>query len=122
MALDNKMEVAGTLAHEMIHAILGAKVGHKTPFKRIANEIGLTGKMTATVAGDHFIETVSPLLDKLPEYPHAELSLSYLKKQGTRLIKAECLTCGYTARITRKWIELAGTPLCPCNSEPMSIS
>jgi hypothetical protein len=34
-------------------------------------------------------------------------------KQGTRMRKCECLVCGYTARVARKWITQAGPPICP---------
>lgn len=34
------------------------------------------------------------------------------KPQGARLKKAHCPACGYTVRITRKWIEVA-VPSCP---------
>lgn len=33
--------------------------------------------------------------------------------QKTRLLKVSCKTCGYTARITQRWITKAGTPQCP---------
>lgn len=35
------------------------------------------------------------------------------KKQTTRLLKVSCSECGYTARVTRKWLDKAGAPLCP---------
>lgn len=34
-------------------------------------------------------------------------------KQSTRLIKAACGDCGYTIRVTQKWLE-QGNPGCPC--------
>lgn len=36
------------------------------------------------------------------------------KKQTTRMLKVQCPACGYLARVTRKWLEEAGTPTCPC--------
>jgi len=36
-----------------------------------------------------------------------------IKKQTTRMIKAECPSCGYTARISQKWVDV-GLPTCPC--------
>lgn len=33
-------------------------------------------------------------------------------KQGTRLKKASCSVCGYTVRVTQKWLEV-GPPHCP---------
>jgi hypothetical protein len=41
------------------------------------------------------------------------------KPQGTRLLKAECGECGYTVRVTKKWLEAKGAPICPCNMTPM---
>lgn len=35
------------------------------------------------------------------------------EKQGTRLLKCRCASCGYTVRTTRKWLDLAGPPICP---------
>ncbi len=29
------------------------------------------------------------------------------------MLKCECVTCGYTVRTARKWLEEAGAPLCP---------
>lgn len=37
----------------------------------------------------------------------------------TRLLKAECLDCGYTVRVTNKWLAGKGAPICPCNLKPM---
>jgi hypothetical protein len=34
-------------------------------------------------------------------------------KQGTRMLKCDCSACGYTVRITRKWLDAAGPPICP---------
>jgi hypothetical protein len=30
----------------------------------------------------------------------------------TRLLRVACLQCGYTVRVTRKWLAI-GSPLCP---------
>jgi len=29
------------------------------------------------------------------------------------MLKCECVTCGYTVRTARKWLEEAGAPVCP---------
>lgn len=36
------------------------------------------------------------------------------KKQRARLLKAVCGRCGYTVRVTRKWIDV-GPPPCPAH-------
>ena len=112
MTIDDPMRVADILAHEMIHAAVGVEHGHKGPFRKLALAIGLAGPMTATVAGEAFKQRVSPWLDELGDYPHAKIDASTRKKQGTRLIKTECPHCGYTARVTRKWLAV-GAPICP---------
>lgn len=36
-----------------------------------------------------------------------------------RLHKVECEGCGYVGRVTAKWLDRYGAPLCPCNGDPM---
>ncbi|WP_342627530.1 transcription elongation protein SprT [Nguyenibacter vanlangensis] len=38
------------------------------------------------------------------------------KKQSARMIKVACPHCGYTARVTRKWLDI-GAPHCPEHGE-----
>lgn len=120
-------QVIETLAHELVHATVGLKAKHGAAFKRVALAIGLEGKMTATHAGDKLVSALAGIAEHLGEYPHSELHgmTTGERKQGTRLLKAECAVCGYTVRITRKWLDLAGAPLCPvadCDdySKPLS--
>jgi hypothetical protein len=115
--LDDPMKVAGVLAHELVHATVGIGFGHRGPFAKLARAIGLEGKMTATTEGDTFKQVVAPILESVGPYPHAELSNKLSKKartkQGTRLLKLQCPTCGYTVRITQKWLDEVGPPACP---------
>lgn len=114
--LADPMEVAAVLAHEMIHASVGLRAGHGRAFKAVAQRIGLEGKMTATVPGDAFKRAAIPILAKVGPLPHARLNFgqsSGPKKQTTRLVKACCSECGYTVRVTRKWLDDSGAPLCP---------
>jgi|TARA_R100000700_G_scaffold9211_1_gene13401 hypothetical protein len=117
--LEDSMRVAGVLAHELIHATVGLACGHKGPFRKCALAIGLEGKMTATTESEAFKRDVQPMIDALGDYPHATLmARSGAKKQSTRLIKCQCLDCGYTVRTTRKYLEF-GTPICPLDEIPM---
>ena len=116
MGIDDALEVAATLVHEMVHCVVGNEHGHKGPFKRVATAVGLEGKMTATHAGTELTERLNAFMDDMPPYPHAKIDAmqSGRKKQGTRMLKAEC-ECGYTVRLARKWADI-GTPICPqCN-------
>ena len=121
--LDDAEEVAAVLAHELTHAAVGIEAGHKAPFAKLAKAIGLEGKMTATQAGDTFKRAVAPILSAVGPLPHARLGFGRStgpKKQKGRLLKAECGECGYTVRVTRKWVEEAGAPHCPKHG-PMEV-
>ncbi|MGY4832241.1 transcription elongation protein SprT [Burkholderia pyrrocinia] len=39
-------------------------------------------------------------------------------RQSTRMHKTECTECGYTARVSAKWLKV-GAPLCPAGHGPM---
>jgi hypothetical protein len=115
--IDNR-GVLSTLVHEVVHAVVGIKQKHNKVFRKCAESVGLEGKMTATVASPFLMAEFAVWLTTLGEYPHAKLDMlkSPVKKQGTRLHKCECAECGYTVRVTQKWIDV-GLPLCPVHGE-----
>lgn len=133
--------VACHLAHELTHVAVGFEEGHKGKFAAVALELGLKRPMTATTPGDAFKAYIKPFLDELGPLPHAKLRFNRNGKDGarpgsvdgesvdapprrvgekstraptqsTRLKKAECGLCGYTVRVTQKWLE-KGPPHCP---------
>ena len=117
--LDDSVEVAGVVAHELCHAYLQScfpdeNCGHGKKFKRLATGLGLTGKMRSTVPGDTFKRFLQPVLVSIGEYPHGALggATSKRKVQSTRLKKVFCPSCEYTMRVTQKWIDTA-VPNCP---------
>ncbi|KXV33151.1 hypothetical protein AD940_14375 [Gluconobacter thailandicus] len=138
----DSMKVAAILAHELIHAAAGLTCGHKGDFAKIAIQLGFDkplthiGNVPANLAS-----WIAPFIEKVGEMPHARLRYSVAidpafptpkrkpggmdlpsddeepasnrpKKQDARLIKATCPMCGYTVRVTRKWLEI-GPPHCP---------
>lgn len=117
-AIDDLTTILATLVHEQVHAAVGVEAGHKSPFQKAAKAMGLTGKWTATVATEELKARLkSEVIDELPEFPHKKLNLSMRKKQTTRMIKAECPECGYTVRMSQKWIDEVGLPHCPHHGE-----
>src|SRR4051812_42502289 len=96
----------------VVHAAVGVEQGHGPAFGRVARAIGLEGKLTATVPGDEFKASVTPILDEVGPFPHAPLdwagSRSGPKKQTARLLKVECQECGLVVRRTKKWIDEVG--------------
>jgi hypothetical protein len=122
---DDPMEVAEILVHELIHASVGLECRHGGEFKRVALDLGLEGKMTATHASDALQARLQPILDALGAFPHASLDLGGRnstgpKKQGTRMKKVTCEECGYTVRVANKWIQLA-VPECPMQHGVMKV-
>lgn len=113
----------GVLAHELVHAVVDPVTGHGKVFKQAAKDIGLTlGKPTHAMPDVGLGVTLLKLaIEVLPEYPQSSLTLEALKDktQTTRLLKVECGDCGYTCRVTRKWLDSTGAPLCPCNQQEM---
>lgn len=109
---DSPARLIDVLAHEMIHAM--GNHGHRGAFPKIAKAIGLTGKMTATKAGPELAEWCAKTAQDLGPWPGGRIDAakSPVKKQGTRLLKAYCESCGYTIRVTKKWALLA-LPSCP---------
>lgn len=109
-------EVGATLVHELVHAAVGVECGHKGDFKRVAIDMGLQGPMRSTKAGKELKERLNTLSKEIGEYPHQTLDVSKRKKQGTRLLKLTCFSCGYTVRTTHKWI-VQGLPICCCGGD-----
>lgn len=74
--------------------------------------------MRSTQAGTQLTDRLNDLCNQLGPYPHATLNTNApdRKKQSTRLLKAECLMCGYAIRLTQKWVKV-GLPICPAPSE-----
>lgn len=142
--LDDAPRVLDVLAHELVHAVDDCQSGHKAAFAKIAKGIGLTGKMTATIAGEELKLKLDDIADELGAYPHSALAKGFTiragipsgpegepgepgdgpilgePKQTTRMRKTECAQgSGYIARLTRKWLDEYGTPICPCHNERM---
>jgi hypothetical protein len=117
-SIADSLRVVDILIHELIHATIGLKEGHGKNFRKCAIALGLTGKMTATISTDQLKEKIKSWVAVMGQYPHAVLNStdnSGGKKQSTRLIKCQC-ECGYNIRITRKWLNDTGAPICPsCN-------
>ena len=118
------VEVLGVLTHELIHAVLPADAGHGKLYKDTAIKIGLEGKMRHAMPNQLLRARLAELAESLGALPHAKLNIDRgrdnrpadkPKKQRARLLKAECTGegCGYTVRITAKWVDELGAPLCP---------
>lgn len=112
------VDVLDTLCHELVHAAVGLKEKHRGMFKRVAIELGLQGKMTATHAGPALKEQLTDMAKVLGMFPHAGLNPAKrpVPPQTTRMLKIACPDCGYICRTTQKWIEEGGLPTCSCGT------
>ena len=92
---NNPSRVLDVLLHEMIHAAC-PDAGHKGMFRTLAKRVGLTGKMTSTVAGPELAEKFETWLqNSLPPMPPGYGDLAPVrKKQSTRMRKYVCPNCG----------------------------
>ena len=115
--IETDARMADILTHELCHAAVGLDAGHGPQFKACATALGLKGKMTSTVASADWFMWALPILDVLGPMPYAKLEgkVNDAKpKQKTNLLKCECDTCGFVARVTAKWINKAeGGMACP---------
>lgn len=152
---DDSQAIAFTLAHELTHAAVGLKEGHKGEFAKVTRALGFAAPLTQAqdpLKATKLAEWVAPMLEELGPIPHAAIALPSMgygavrrmgggvapvelpkddggdegegnddapistrpKKQTARLLKAECAECGYTVRVTAKWLEV-GPPHCPAH-------
>jgi hypothetical protein len=73
--------------------------------------------MRSTTAGPEFVAWTEALFKRIGPYPAGYLVDQ--PKQGTRMLKCECPTCGYIARVSQKWLSLSGPPICPTDRIPL---
>lgn len=122
--LDDPLHVFDVLVHELCHSTAGA-MNHGINFQKVAALMHLVPSLgpkgwKATGRGVHFEPTYGAIIDSLGPYPHAALTMSTKKTQGTRMLKAVCPSCGYTVRLTQKWAAL-GLPSCPQDSDTLNL-
>lgn len=112
----NPLVILGTITHELCHTIAGVKAQHKKPFIEIMRTVGMLAPFTQSVISDDLTSVLDGIVTKLGPYPHAALGIKAKgEKKGSRLLKTECPKCGYVARVTRKWLDDAGPPICPAD-------
>jgi hypothetical protein len=112
--------VLSDLIHELIHATIGNKEGHKKPFKDAMKAIGLEGRAKSSLANKELCGTIKNIAKKLGPYPHKPMTPGSrpTKTQTTRYIKVSCSKCGYICRVTRMWLG-EGAPICPIHNKAM---
>jgi hypothetical protein len=142
----NWTQVAHTVIHELGHVLAGYGHGHDKVFKEACEELGLraakavANRDTSNLSGFHpklraAITSLPLPTDGTPIQVANRLGVIPSPKpcgagigtkggksrgvgSGSRLVKCQCPTCGYTVRTTAKWIA-AGYPICPTDNISM---
>jgi hypothetical protein len=135
MGEEGRTQLAGTTIHELAHVLAGFAAGHSKEWKNACKRLGLRNAMAQGHAYHmsgfdpdirHAIAAMPPLDDgapvrKLPNGMGVKPCVAGIGTRGgtsrgvgsgSRLIKCACGSCGYTARVTRKWLAV-GAPHCP---------
>jgi hypothetical protein len=118
------VNVAATLVHELLHAVLPPGAKHGALFKDGCKALGLDGKATTTHAGPRLREHLTKLVASLPPLPKmgvlAPPPPPKPKKDPQAPFKFQCDTCKTTLFIRFTSLERAGTPRCwnpECDAE-----
>ena len=114
------VEILIILMRELIRTLLPPNVKYGREFREIAHRLGFEGKMVHAVPSPPLLERLKVIAANLGNLPHATLNFmtsNRKKKQGARMLKAECsASCGYNVRLLPKWAKV-GLPVCPVNHE-----
>ena len=116
-------QVLGVLIAELSHTRPGC-LGYGQGYQTACASMGLIaadGNWKAPVPVSTFGSIYSGILASLGPYPHAELSVGNGKTQSTRMLKAACPCCGYTIRLTQKWVD-KGLPVCPVDGTQIALA
>ena len=133
--LEDPKMVLHVLLHELIHAFC-PEDGHRGRFPKIMKRLNSVGKMTESNYGYEQMAWFDMLLDNIR--PWAEVHKPFAvtprgqRGKGSRLIKCECLSCGFVMRTTRKHIDANNAkyggdghilvcPTCVLYADPMVV-
>jgi hypothetical protein len=86
----DSIQVLGTLLHELIHASVGCRYGHRRQFSQPARQLGLVGPPTATTVGPELAQVLQVFVEQMGPYPHAPIVMQKKAKAGSRMRLYEC--------------------------------
>jgi hypothetical protein len=118
--LDDPVDVAGTLAHELAHVAAGIKAAHGKEFVRVCKAVGLTdGRPKNVGPGPLLVEQIKGIIKPLPEYPHKSLAPVRAAKKAGGSVGLVCTAqgCGCKVQIGASWLDkIPSLPTCGCGS------
>lgn len=121
---DDPVRVLDVLLHELVHAC--GIHGHGKEFRRVAEYVGLTGKMTATVPTDALRERLTELSRVLGPYPHVTMvpqpkKLKVKSKVSWRRYRSP-VDETFVVVIPSTTIDVHGVPSCPICGDPLVLA
>lgn len=118
--LDNPLDVAGTLTHEMCHIAAGMQAKHGKDFVSVAKHVGLTkGKPRSVGPGELLEQELARMIETIGEYPHKAIVPILIEKKPRTSVTLICSQCECRITIGIKWLDLSGSPTCGCGG-PMA--
>ena len=116
--LEDPLQVAGTICHELVHVAAGTAAGHGKKFVAFANFIGLTkGKPTNMSPGELLESKLKLLLELVGPYPHLGMAPeARLVNRVRTSVSLQCITCECKVTMSTKWLLKVGPPKCACGS------
>lgn len=121
-SMGESLQVLATHLHELIHACVGLKEGHRGMFAKLAREFGLKGRLTATYAeeGSELWERLCMIDAQLGPYPHSAMRKASTKRQPAaggwvRMFSPE--NPAYKVLVSPKMLEEFGAPVDPWGNE-----
>lgn len=118
--LDDPLDVAGTVCHELAHVVAGIEAAHGKEFVRVCRAAGLTaGKPRSVGPGPQLTERLRAITARLGPYPHAAIigERKEKEKKPPTSTSVECVECGCRMTISYNWLGRAGPPTCGCGGK-----
>jgi hypothetical protein len=117
--LDEPLEVAGTVCHELAHVAAGIKAGHGKGFVTGARHSGLTRNRPTSAMPSSILESrLRKMLESLGPYPHSAVlpALRMRPAKPRTSVKLTCPSCQCVVTIGISNLKSAGLPTCGCGT------
>lgn len=116
--LDDSLEVAGTVCHELAHVAAGIEAGHGRDFWKVCQHVGITkGRPTTAMPNELLNQTLQRLIEPLGAYPHSKLQpVAKTVEKEKKSVTLVCPSCFVKVRISKKHLAQSGHPTCGCNT------
>lgn len=116
--IDDPLEVAGVVCHEMAHVAAGIDAGHAGKFVKVCRHVGLTkNKPTQAMPGPDLSDRLQAVIGQVGSYPHSKMIPTVKEAKPSTSVRLKCEQCGCTVVMTLKWLIEAGHPVCGCGGQ-----